>query len=140
MSRCGYFSVYIYSEEEQEELPIKTTTIKEDKRKPGRKKLPKELPREQIIYDITEEEKRCGCGCQLSKIGEEKSEQLDYIPAKLQVIEHVRYKYACKGCEETVRCAKLPNKPIPKANATAGLLAQIMVSKYVDHLPLYRQE
>ncbi len=130
----------IYSEEEQEELPIKTTTIKEDKRKPGRKKLPKELPREQIIYDITEEEKRCGCGCQLSKIGEEKSEQLDYIPAKLQVIEHVRYKYACKGCEETVRCAKLPNKPIPKANATAGLLAQIMVSKYVDHLPLYRQE
>ncbi len=56
----------IYSEEEQEELPIKTTTIKEDKRKPGRKKLPKELPREQIIYDITEEEKRCGCGCQLS--------------------------------------------------------------------------
>ncbi len=71
---------------------------------------------------------------------EPKSEQLDYIPAKLQVIEHVRYKYACKGCEETVRCAKLPNKPIPKANATAGLLAQIMVSKYVDHLPLYRQE
>ena len=127
-----------YSEEEQEELPIKTTTIKEHKRKPGRKKLPKELPREQIIYDLTEEEKRCSCGCELSKIGEEKSEQLDYIPAKLQVIEHVRYKYACKGCEEVVRCAKLPNKPIPKANATAGLLAQIMVSKYVDHLPLYR--
>lgn len=117
----------------EEELPIKT--IKEHKRKPGRKKLPKELPREQIIYDLTEEEK-CDCGCQLSKIGEEKSEQLDYIPAKLQVIEHVRYKYACKGCEETVRCAKLPNKPIPKA----GLLAQIMMSKYVDHLPLYRQE
>ena len=129
-----------YSEEEQEELPIKTTTIKEHKRKTGRKKLPKELPREQIIYDLTEEEKECSCGCQLSKIGEEKSEQLDYIPAKLQVIEHVRYKYACKKCEDTVKCAKLPNKPLPKANATAGLLAHIIVSKYTDHLPLYRQE
>ena len=128
------------SENEQEELPIEeTTSVKEYKRKKGRRPLPKELPREQIIYDLTEEEKQCGCGCQLSKIGEEKSEQLDYIPAKLQVIEHIRYKYACKGCEDTIRYAKLPNKPLPKANATAGLLAYIMVSKYMDHLPLYRQ-
>ena len=128
------------SENEQEELPIEeTTSVKEYKRKKGRRPLPKELPREQIIYDLTEEEKQCGCGCQLSKIGEEKSEQLDYIPAKLQVIEHIRYKYACKGCEDIIRCAKLPNKPLPKAKATAGLLAHIMVSKYTDHLPLYRQ-
>ena len=119
-----------HSEDEQEELPIEeTTSIKEHKRKKGRKKLPKDLPRKQIIYDLEEEEKKCSCGCQLSKIGEEKSDQLDFIPAKLQVIEHVRYKYACKGCEDTVKCAKLPNKPLPKANATAGLLAHIMVSK-----------
>jgi len=129
-----------HSEDEQEELPIEaTTSIKEHKRKKGRKKLPKDLPIKQIIYDLEEEEKKCSCGCQLSKIGEEKSEQLDFIPAKLQVIEHVRYKYACKGCEDTVKCAKLPNKPLPKANATAGLLAHIMVGKYTDHLPLYRQ-
>jgi len=128
------------SENEQEELPIEeTTSVKEYKRKKGRRPLPKELPRESIIYDLAEEDKICSCGCQLSKIGEEKSEQLDFIPAKLYVIEHIRYKYACKGCEDTVKCAAVPNKPLAKANATAGLLAHIMVSKYTDHLPLYRQ-
>ena len=69
-----------HGEDEQEELPIEeTTSIKEHKRKKGRKKLPKDLPRKQIIYDLEEEEKKCSCGCQLSKIGEEKSEQLARI-------------------------------------------------------------
>lgn len=127
------------SEPEQEELPIEETVIKSHKRKKGRKPLPKNLPRREIIYDIAEEEKQCSCGCQLSKIGEERSEQLEYIPARLEVIEHIRYKYACKGCEDTVKCAPVPNKPLPKANAAAGLLAHILTSKYTDHLPLYRQ-
>ncbi len=109
------------------------------KKKSGRRPLPKDLPRKQVIYDIKEEEKVCECGCELSIIGSEVSEQLDYIPAKLQVIEHIRYKYACKSCEEGVKCAELPIKPLPKANATSGLLAHILVSKFEDHLPLYRQ-
>jgi len=128
---------------EQEEMAMAeaeaTTEIKAHKRKKGRKPLPKDLPRQQIIYDLSENEKHCPCGCSLSKIGEEHSEQLDYIPAKLQVLVHIRYKYACKACEDTVRIAPVPFKPLPKANASSGLLAHILVSKYADHLPLYRQ-
>lgn len=128
---------------EQEEMAMaeaeEATEIKAHKRKKGRKPLPKDLPRQEIIYDLSESEKNCPCGCSLSKIGEERSEQLDYIPAKMQVLVHVRYKYACKSCEDTVRTAPVPAKPLPKANASAGLLAHILVSKYADHLPLYRQ-
>jgi transposase len=128
---------------DQEELaiakPEEGTEVKSHKRKKGRKPLPKDLPRQEIIYDLDEEQKLCPCGCNLSKIGEERSEQLDYIPAKMQVLVHVRYKYACKTCEDTVRLASVPAKPLPKANASAGLLAHILVSKYADHLPLYRQ-
>ena len=109
------------------------------KKKPGRKPLPDNLPRKQIIHDLPESEKICPCGCMLTKIGEETSEQLDYIPATVQVLQHIRYKYACKSCEDTVRRAAVAEKPLPKANATAGLLAQVIVSKFEDHLPLYRQ-
>ncbi len=110
-------------------------------RKPrGRKPLPKNLPRVRIEHDLPEEDKTCACGCQLTKIGEDCSEQLDIIPAKVQVIEHVRFKYACKGCEETIKRSPLPPQPIPKSIASPGLLAHVLVSKYKDHLPLYRQE
>lgn len=134
----------VYSVAEQKDLDLNLDDNEIDSagknhKKTGRKPLPKNLPRIQMIYDISADEKNCECGCQLSKIGEEISEQLDYVPARLQVIEHIRYKYACKGCEETVRCAAVPLKPIPKANATAGLLSHILISKFEDHLPLYRQ-
>lgn len=110
------------------------------RKKTGRKPLPKELPRVQQFHDLSQDEKICKCGCALTCIGEEKSEQLDFIPAKVYVIENIRKKYACKQCEETIKTAAMPKQPIPKSIATPGLLAHIAVSKIDDHLPLYRQE
>jgi transposase len=116
------------------------------RKKRGRKALPKDLPRIDIIHDLSEDEKQCGCGQRKSLIGEEISEKLDYIPARLQVERHIRYKYACKSCEgveddgPTVMIAPAPVQLIPKSNATAGLLAHIAVSKFADGLPLYRQQ
>ncbi len=108
--------------------------------KPGRKPLPAHLPRIRIEHDIPETEKQCACGCTRTLIGEDVSEQLDIIPAKVQVLVHVRKKYACKHCEEGVTTAPLAPQPIPKSNASPGLLAHIAVSKYQDALPLYRQQ
>jgi transposase len=116
------------------------------RKKRGRKALPEDLPRIDIIHDIDEEQKQCGCGQLKSCIGEEISEKLDYIPARLQVERHIRLKYACKSCEgveddgPTVMIAPPPLQLIPKSNATAGLLAHIAVSKFADGLPLYRQQ
>ena len=116
------------------------------RKKRGRKALPKDLPRIDIIHDLSEEEKQCGCGQPKSCIGEEISEKLDYIPARLQVERHIRLKYACKSCEgveddgPTVMIAPVPVQLIPKSNSTAGLLAHIAVSKFADGLPLYRQQ
>ena len=116
------------------------------RKKRGRKPLPKDLPRVDIIHDLSEEEKQCGCGQLKSCIGKEISEKLDYIPARLQVERHIRLKYACKSCEgvdddaPTVMIAPAPVQLIPKSIATAGLLAHIAVSKFADGLPLYRQQ
>jgi transposase len=116
-------------------------TIPEHKRKKkGRKGLPKDLLRKQEIYDLPEAEKICSCGCALTYIGDEVSEQLEIIPMKVYIIEHIRKKYACRGCEETIRQATMPKQPIPKSIAGPGLLAHTLVSKFEDHLPLYRQE
>lgn len=109
-------------------------------KKPGRKPLPADLPRIRIEHELSESEQHCPCGSELSIIGEATSEQLDIIPAKIQVLVHVRKKYACKQCEEGVKTAPLPKQPIPKSNAAPGLLAHIAVSKYQDALPLYRLE
>jgi transposase len=109
-------------------------------KKPGRKPLPPGLPRIRIEHDIPESEIICACGCMRTEIGEETSEQLDIIPAKIQVLQHVRKKYACKQCETGITLAPLPLQPIPKSNASPGLLAYIATSKYQDALPLYRLE
>ena len=119
------------------------TTVK---KKPVRQKLPKELEREVIIHDLSEEEKSCDCcGNQLHQMGESRSEKLEFIPAKVKVIEHVRLKYSCRTCEKEgirtkVKSAALPPSPIPKGFATPSLLSQIITSKYQYALPLYRQE
>jgi transposase len=110
------------------------------KKHPVRKKLPAYFPREVIVHDITDEEKICGCGEQLVRIGEETSEQLKYIPAKISVTQHVRPKYACKPCQENVKIAPMPVLLLPKSIATPELVAHTIISKYCDHLPLYRQE
>ena len=115
------------------------------RRKAGRKPLPAELPRIEVIHDLPESQKQCACGAALSRIGEEVCEKLDIIPAKVQVIRHIRYKYACKGCEgveseaPTVQIAPAPPQLIPKSMATAGLLAHIVVAKFEDALPFHRQ-
>ena len=113
---------------------------------PGRKPLPDHLPRLVIEHDIADSDKVCACGCRKTKIGEETSEQLDIIPARIQVLRHVRFKYACRACEgtdddgPTVMTAPLPPQPIPKSNASPGLLAYIVIAKFCDGLPLYRLE
>lgn len=108
--------------------------------KPKRIKLPADLPREDVIIDLTEEEKHCPEGHDLKLIGEDVSEQLDVIPAQVKVIRTIRKKYACPKCEGHVKRAPLPRTAIPKSMAGAGLLAHIATSKYSDGLPLYRQE
>ncbi len=116
------------------------------RKKPGRKPLPENLPRIEVEHDLTEEEKLCRCGCIKTRIGKEVSEQLDIIPAKMQVIRHIRYKYACKNCEGVeddkpgVSIARMPDQIIPKSMATPGLIAHVMTAKFVDALPFYRQE
>ena len=115
-------------------------------RKRGRRALPEELPRVNVVHDLAEEEKICGCGCELSRIGEEVSEQLDIVPAKIQVIRNIRPKYACRQCEgvedegPTVRIAPAPPQIIPKSIVTPSLLAHVLTGKFVDAVPFYRQE
>jgi transposase len=131
----------VHEDEEEETDKAQDEGVKPQKsrKKPGRRPLPPELPREKVIYDIGSDEKVCACGHPLHKIGEETSEQLDYIPAQVKVVQNVRYKYGCKSCQETVKLAPLTPQPIPKSIATPGLLSHVLVSKYQDHLPLYRQ-
>jgi len=130
--------------EKAEERPL--TIPEHTRQKPRRKHLPQDLPRIEVVHDIEESEKVCQCGAQLSRIGEDVCEKLDIVPAKIQVIRHIRPKYACKSCEgvesegPTVRIAPPPPQIIPKGIATPGLIAYVAVSKYADALPLYRQE
>lgn len=107
----------------------------------GRRKLPKDLRRQRVEHDLPAEAKTCAaCGCAKERIGEEVSEHLDFEPASVFVVEHVRFKYACKHCEEGVVTAEKPAQPIDKGLPGPGLLAHVIVSKYADHLPLHRQE
>ena len=105
----------------------------------GRPALPKDLPRTRIEYDLSDDQKAAFDA--LERIGEERSETLHYEPSRLTVIEHIRFKYAAKkDGESTIVTASAQPSPLPKSNASASLLANILVSTYVDHLPLNRQE
>jgi len=104
--------------------------------KPARRPLPEHLPREEVMH-------RAGpacpsCGGALRRIGEDATETLDYVPGRFKVIRHVREKLSCRTCD-TVVAAPAPDHAIARGRAGAGLLAHILVSKYDDHLPLYRQ-
>ena len=106
----------------------------------GRVRLPAALPRVDVVHELPEAQRHCPHdGNELTCIGEEVTEQLDVIPARVQVIRHIRRKYACKGCEEGVHTASLPPQPLPRSNASPGLLAYIATAKYEYGLPLYRQ-
>lgn len=110
------------------------------KKHPIRRLLPDYLSREIILHDLPDAEKICHCGEHLSRIGEDTSEQLKYIPAQISVLRHVRPKYACKPCQENIKIAPMPILLLPKSIATPELVAHVIVSKYCDHLPLYRQQ
>jgi transposase len=107
----------------------------------GRKPLPASLPRKPIVHDVPPEERVCpDCGAERTCIGHEVREQLEYVPASMIVLEHIRPKYACDTCEANVVIAERLPEPIEKGLPGPGLLAYVAVSKYADHLPLYRLE
>lgn len=132
--------------DEEQDAAEETHVPAHTRKKSGRKPLPEHLPRIERIHDIDPAEKICACGCELSRIGEEVSEQLDIVPAQARVIRHIRPKYACRNCEgvednsPTVKIAPVHAQIIPKSFATPGLLAHILTGKFVDHNPFYRQE
>lgn len=114
----------------------------------GRRRLPSDLPREKVVHDLPKEEKPCPCCGKLRHIiGKQTHEQLDYVPAKVKVIEHIRLTYGCPQCEANaspdgpqIVTADKPLQPIEKGLAAPGLLSYIIVSKYGDHLPMHRLE
>jgi transposase len=109
---------------------------KESSEKPARRALPEHLPREEIVH---ENPRAClACGGQLRPLGQDASEMLEYVPGHFRVIRHVRPKLSCAACQKIVQ-PEAPSRPIARGVAGPGLLAHILVSKYCDHLPLYRQ-
>lgn len=107
------------------------------KAQPKRQPLPASLPRREIRHEP--DSTVCGCGCQLKRIGEDVAEKLDYAPGLFTVERHIRGKWVCTKCETLIQ-APVPAHVIDKGLPATGLLAQVLVAKYADHLPLYRQE
>ena len=114
-----------------------TAPAEREKRTPKRAALPASLPRRDVHHEP--DSTTCSCGCQLRRIGEDVAEKLDYQPGVFTVERHVRGKWVCRQCETLVQ-APVPAHIIDKGIPTAGLLAQVLVAKYADHLPLYRQQ
>jgi transposase len=109
--------------------------------KRGRRRLAAHLPRIEVLHDLSEADKVCPLdGSVLERIGEETSEQLEVIPARVRVIRHIRPKYACPCCRSGVKIAPVPPAIFPRSLATPSLLSQICTAKFVDGMPLYRQE
>jgi transposase len=140
----GFIQLSLLGESKSLEQPIEESIQKETitydrKKRNGHRNIPDTLPRIRIEYKLEGLTCPCGCGNQLQKIGEVVTEQLEIVPAKIYVKQHVRFKYA--GClhQNQVITAPMPNQPIDKGFAGPGLLADVLVKKYDDHLPLYRQ-
>jgi len=110
----------------------------ETKKRPARQPLARNVKRERIVHDLSSGQKHC-CQCDqdLRPVGADTSERYEYIPASLKVVEDVCLKYAC---ECTIHTATKPPQPIEKSTAGASLLAQVIVAKFLDHLPLHRQQ
>jgi len=124
-------------EAQLEELLAASKKPREPGERPKRAALPPQLPR--VEHHHEPENTTCACGCELKRIGEDVSEKLDYVPGVFTVERHVRGKWACAQCR-TLTQAPVPAEIIDKGIPTSGLLAQVLVAKYADHLPLYRQE
>ena len=124
----------------EEELKALSPAVKTEtapRQQPKRAALPAGLPRVAIHHEP--DSTTCQCGCQLKRIGQDVSEKLDYTPGVFTVEEHIRGKWVCDDCQTLIQ-APVPAQIIDKGIPTAGLLAQVLVAKYSDHLPLYRQE
>jgi transposase len=106
----------------------------------GRRPIPDHVPRRDVLHDVPEEERTCGCGREKTKIGEDIAEQLDYEPGKLLVLRHIYPKFACSCCKDGVTAAPRVASPIVGGLAGPGLLSYVMVSKFAVHIPLYRQQ
>ena len=125
---------------DEDEAEETYTQIPAHQRKKKRLSIPENLPSTDIIHDLPEEEKFCPHDKHaLRHFGDECSKQLDYIPAKITVLNHVRRKYMCPCCNDYFVTAKKTAQPIEKSIASPGLLSQIVTHKYCDGLPLYRQ-
>jgi transposase len=124
-------------EQELQDLVPAAKADPETSKQPKRAALPAELPRVDVQHEP--DSTTCQCGCQLKRIGEDVSERLDYTPGLFTVERHIRGKWACTKCETLIQ-APVPAQIIDKGIPTSGLLAQVLVAKYSDHLPLYRQE
>ena len=119
---------------EDRPLPVR------ERSQPKRRPLPDHLPRQEVVH---EPEHNGGCACPacggaMAKLGEDVTEVLDSIPGRFRVVRHVRPKYACRHCDAITQAAA-PALPTPRGRAAPGLLSHLLVSKYADHLPLYRQ-
>ena len=133
--------------EELETVEAETTSASADagvpppareKRKPKRLPLPDHLPRHEVVHAAPHGDGCGACGGTMSALGEDVTEVLEYVPGRFQVVRHVRPKLACQRCDAITQ-APAPALPIPRGKAGPGLLAHVLVSKYADHLPLYRQ-
>jgi transposase len=126
--------------------PSVATASKPVKTPHGRRRFPEDLPRDRKEHDLPEDQKACPCcGKARCKIGEEVTEKLEYVPAKVVVLQNVQFKYACPHCEQEahnpqIELAPKPPEAIEKCMAGPGLLAYVIVGKYSDHLPLHRLE
>ncbi len=125
---------------------VSTTVKSHTRQKPGKKPFPAELPRVDIVYDLDESDKICGCGASLTRIGEKTSERLDIIPPRFRIERHIRLKYACRVCEGTgdesrpaVRVGRA-RLFLKKSLFSAGFVAWLLTAKFCDAIPFYRLE
>lgn len=107
-------------------------------RKPRRAPLPEHLPRDEVVHAAPDAGDCSACGGTMGKLGEDVTEVLEYVPGRFRVVRHVRPKLSCNRCD-AISQAPAPALPVPRGRAGSGLLAHVVVSKFADHLPLYRQ-
>jgi transposase len=126
------------NEDDKEDL------VPEQKRRPRRRPLPQDLPRQVVEHDLPEQDKPCpACGADRHCIGHETSELLDFVPAQLRVVEHRMSKYACRDCDQAGRPGQLAQAPAPPRPLDGGipssaLLAEVVLRKYLEHMPIHR--
>jgi transposase len=120
--------------------PAEEPTEPKPKKGHGRRQIPEHLPRTAVPHDIPPEARICDCGREKVRIGEDTTEQVDYVPGRITVYRHIYPKYACPCCKDGVTSAPPVASPIERGMAGPGLLAYIVVNKFSDHLPTYRQQ